>query len=186
MEDGVCGLWNDAEDRAGERFGGAVLGDVVQGVVDGLEYARRRGAFGFGAEERAQTERFGGGQTVLPDVEGFGRIFGCGRDRFHVVVIVLFDAEGEQDAVGRGFEVAAQVEDGGRLGHVHARSGGRRPHGEGVFGGIGDVFGILTAECREVGVEFGRQCGAVEGYPKIFGCGVRLFPPPSLSEQDAA
>ena len=122
----------------------------------------------------------------MPDVEGFGRIFGCGRDRFHVVVIVLFDAEGEQDAVGRGFEVAAQVEDGGRLGHVHARSGGRRPHGEGVFGGIGDVFGILTAECREVGVEFGRQCGAVEGYPKIFGCGVRLFPPPSLSEQDAA
>ena len=53
-------------------------------------------------------------------------------------------------------------------------------------GGIGDVFGVLSAECREVGVEFGRQCGAVEGYPKIFGCGVRLFPPPSLSEQDAA
>ena len=186
LEDGVCGLRNDAEDRAGERFGGAVLGDVVQGVVDGLEYARRRGAFVFGAEDRAQTERFGGGQAVLPHVEGFGRIFGCGRDRFHVVVIVLFDAEGEQDAVGRGFEVAAQVEDGGLLGHVHARSGGRRMRGEGVCGGIGDVFGGLSAECREVGVEFGRQCGAVEGYPKIFGCGVRLFPPPSLSEQDAA
>ena len=89
-------------------------------------------------------------------------------------------------AVGRGFEVAAQVEDGGLLGHVHARSGGRRMRGEGVCGGIGDVFGVLSAECREVGVEFGRQCGAVEGYPKIFGCRVRLFPPPSLSEQDAA
>jgi len=45
LEDGVCGLWNDAEDRAGERFGGAVLGDVVQGIVDGLEYGPTKRGF---------------------------------------------------------------------------------------------------------------------------------------------